>query len=53
MPPPLSPDFLLRHVFLPHSMPGLGSAAVNAAAVSSELSAAAKVDEELDGVIEI
>ena len=50
---PFPSHFLLRHVFFPHSMSGFGGAAVDAATVSSEFSAAAEVDEELDGVVEI
>ena len=50
---PFPPDLLLRHVLFPHSMSGFGRSAINTATISSKFSAAEKVNEELDGMIEI
>ena len=53
MSPSFSPDFLFGHVLFPDAVPGFGGAAVNAAAIAAEFAAAAEVDEELDGVVEV
>ena len=53
MSPPLPPDFFLCHVLFPDSMSCFGGAAVNAAAIPPKFAAAAKIDEEFDGVVEI
>ena len=50
---PFPPHFFLRHVLFSDSMTRFGRSAVNAAAVASKFAAAAKVNEEFDGVVEV
>ena len=53
MSPPFSSHFLLRHVLLPDAMPRFRCAAVNAAAIAAKFSAAAEINEEFNGVVEV